>query len=344
MPAILNFDLRDGLSELRDDGRLAVLIALTLHANLRMRCYPSIDLLVKETGWSVASVSASKKWLAGKGAIVLVPYDKRVDDELILPPRQHVYQLTGVLHLEKGVIPYLYLSKEVQDQVNILVAKTLASKILPTITEDSTSFNLNQDNKQSASANAASLSTGDIEMLRYIAAHYPVSMANIPKFEGVTHNVATMIDMGLIYKTDTPDMGCLYSLTADGVKLTTKKERKRDPLYDVLNEQFYNGAGGSLVGRAKKLLVKEFPDVTGESLSIYVEWYKTTKRDKSGNSLHLPRMENLPPSYGEWVKAGKPLLNNTDVKGKKIHATDCPGGCNGTGWIEMLNAMKECEG
>jgi len=130
MSATLNWEMRTILKELRQDGRLAVLTALMLHANLRMRCFPSIDLLVEETGWSVASVTAAKAWLAECGAFVLVPHDKRVDEEIDLPIRQHVYQLTGILQIEDRTYAYLHLPPEALEAIKQSVSKTLASKVL----------------------------------------------------------------------------------------------------------------------------------------------------------------------------------------------------------------------
>ncbi len=130
MSAQLNWQLRNHLHDLRDDGRLAVLTALILHANLRLRCWPSIDLLETETGWSRASVVAAKMWLAKHGAFVLVNYAKRVDEELELPPRQHVYQLTGILLFENEVCEYLYMPPEARAAVEAAVVNSSTSKSL----------------------------------------------------------------------------------------------------------------------------------------------------------------------------------------------------------------------
>lgn len=130
MSAQLNWQLRNHLHDLRDDGRLAVLTALILHANIRLRCWPSIDLLETESGWSRASVVAAKMWLAEHGAFVLVNYAKRVDEELDLPPRQHVYQLTGILLFENEVCEYLYMSPEARAAVEAAVVNSSTSKSL----------------------------------------------------------------------------------------------------------------------------------------------------------------------------------------------------------------------
>jgi len=89
-----------------------------------------MDLLADETGWSIVLVTRAKQWLLDVGAMVLVPYNKRVDDELKLPPRQHVYQLTGMIKLGDEIVPYLYLSEEQLKEINVLVVKVLDGKTL----------------------------------------------------------------------------------------------------------------------------------------------------------------------------------------------------------------------
>jgi hypothetical protein len=49
------------------------------------------------TNGNLAKATRAKKWIEKHGAFELVPFGKRVDDERELPPRQHVYQLTGEL-------------------------------------------------------------------------------------------------------------------------------------------------------------------------------------------------------------------------------------------------------
>lgn len=131
--ATLHWALRAHLKDLRDDGRLALLTALILHANIRMRCWASTDLLISETGWSRVPVVAAKKWLGEHGAFVLVPFRKRVDEELKLPRRQHVYQLTGILRLDGETVPYLFLSPEAVSAVEAAVqaAESIPAKSLP---------------------------------------------------------------------------------------------------------------------------------------------------------------------------------------------------------------------
>lgn len=137
----LHWKIRLALPELRGDGRLAVIVCLLSHANIRMRCWPGVELITDETGWSSASVSAAKKWLLGSRAIILVPFQYRVDEELALPPRQHIYQLTGIMQLSGGkIVPYLFLNPEAEAEIRKVVEgmatpdNPLLAKTLPTET------------------------------------------------------------------------------------------------------------------------------------------------------------------------------------------------------------------
>lgn len=129
MPATLHWQLRQHLHEFKPAVRLSVLTALLLHANVRLRCYPGIDLLCKETGYETKAVVAAKQWLRRSGAFVLVPYSKRVDEEIALPRRQHVYQLTGVIRVGETVVPYLFMTPEAQQAVTDAVFKVVESKV-----------------------------------------------------------------------------------------------------------------------------------------------------------------------------------------------------------------------
>lgn len=108
MTATLNFQIRDHMRELYPEHRLGVLTMLMLHADVRNRCWPSVDLLAHEMKLSPTKVSKAKQWLIAQGAIELVPFDKRVGDERKLPSRQHVYQLTGKVKIGEQEVPYLY--------------------------------------------------------------------------------------------------------------------------------------------------------------------------------------------------------------------------------------------
>lgn len=108
----LNWKLRDYLHELRDDGRLYVLLTIYLHRNGRNRSYPSNKRIMKSTGYASAPVSEAIKWLIEHKAFLLVPYDKRVGEEVRLPKRKNIYQLTGVIELDGKLIEYLFMTPE----------------------------------------------------------------------------------------------------------------------------------------------------------------------------------------------------------------------------------------
>lgn len=126
--ATLHWQLRSHLHEFHPATRLIVLTTLILHANIRMRCWPGIDLICKETGYKTQAVSEAKKWLAERGAFVLVPYKQRVDEERALPSRQHVYQLTGILKFEGETVPYLFMTPESQQAIEAAVSNVLNIK------------------------------------------------------------------------------------------------------------------------------------------------------------------------------------------------------------------------
>lgn len=136
--ATLHWELRDLLPELRDEGRLNTLIAMLLHANIRLRCYPSLDLLVKETGFGIEAVNRAKNWLIKRGLAVKVPYKLRVDEERKLPNRQNVYQLTGVYALPTGeILHYLYMTPEAFNELQARIQEIQKSH--PSTTETSVS-------------------------------------------------------------------------------------------------------------------------------------------------------------------------------------------------------------
>ncbi len=107
-----HWNFRKHLKHFRPDGRLHVLMSIYLHKNIRLRSWPSNELIHDETDLSSASVSKAIKWLSDIHAIMLVPYGKRVGDEKKLAKRKHIYQLTGVMKIDGKFRPYLNLSPE----------------------------------------------------------------------------------------------------------------------------------------------------------------------------------------------------------------------------------------
>jgi hypothetical protein len=113
----LHWDVRNHLHEFREGNKGArwpILTAMLLHSNQRLRCWPSTDLLMAETGFSShKEITEARRWLLDRQAIILVPYHQRVGEEKNLPERQFVYQLTGVFRAKDGtLVPLLRLSPE----------------------------------------------------------------------------------------------------------------------------------------------------------------------------------------------------------------------------------------
>jgi len=98
MSTTLDYDMKRALPILTKDSRLDVLVTLTLHANIRNRCWPSMETLSKEaTNGNRNRATKAKQWLQKHGAFELVLSVKRMAEEKKLSPRQHVYQLTGII-------------------------------------------------------------------------------------------------------------------------------------------------------------------------------------------------------------------------------------------------------
>jgi hypothetical protein len=94
----LSYELKEVMPLLCQDDRWNVLTVLILFSNVRNRCWPSMDLIAKMgCNGNKARATRAKKWLVEHGAIELVKHSQRHEDEKHLPPRQHVYQLTGVI-------------------------------------------------------------------------------------------------------------------------------------------------------------------------------------------------------------------------------------------------------
>src|SRR3990172_6762274 len=101
MPPTLDYGIKACMSELTKDCRWNVLSVLILHANIRNRCWVGMDTIALiATNNNTRKATKAKKWLHEHGAFTLVPFDKRVEQELDLPPRQHIYQLTGKITID----------------------------------------------------------------------------------------------------------------------------------------------------------------------------------------------------------------------------------------------------
>lgn len=98
MSTTIDYDLKRAMKFLSKDNRWNMLTVLMLHANERNRCWVSMDTIQEmATGGNRRKATRAKKWLEKHLAFELVPFDKRVGKELNLQPRQHIYQLTGLL-------------------------------------------------------------------------------------------------------------------------------------------------------------------------------------------------------------------------------------------------------
>jgi len=106
----LDYHALNAPPELYKEHRVGVLFHLLLRANIRLRCWPSMDKIAEKTTISKPVVIKAIHWLQTYGAIEIVPFNLRVDDEKKLPPRLNVYQLTGVLQWEGETIRYLYFA------------------------------------------------------------------------------------------------------------------------------------------------------------------------------------------------------------------------------------------
>lgn len=106
----LDYHAQNAPPEFYQSDRVGVLFFMILHANIRNRCWPSMDRIVEKTKISKPTVIKAVRWLEEHGAILIVPFKQRVDDEIKLPPRLHVYQLTGVIEWEGETIRYLYFA------------------------------------------------------------------------------------------------------------------------------------------------------------------------------------------------------------------------------------------
>jgi len=123
MTTTLDYELKDALPFLTKDNRWNVLTVLILHANVRNRCWPSMDTITElATNGNRTKATRAKKWLERHGVFESVEYSKRVAEELKLSPRQTIYQLLGTIKAcnEVGcdckndgkIYHYLYIGKQ----------------------------------------------------------------------------------------------------------------------------------------------------------------------------------------------------------------------------------------
>lgn len=129
----LHWGFRHVLHHFRADGTLSVYVAYLLHSNMRNRAWPSVELLIKETGWSRASVVAAKQWLIEHRALERVPYDQRAGlDETSLHQRVDIMQITGVVIVDDEVVPLLYFNQQNNDSLNSSASESMDTKSMVT--------------------------------------------------------------------------------------------------------------------------------------------------------------------------------------------------------------------
>lgn len=124
MPPQMNYQIRKTDGALK--GNLGWLYTiLWLHCDQLLRCFPSNDLLMSETGIkSTATLTKHRNQLIKMKAITLVPYEKRfmvIEGEL--HPRKYIYQITGILELPDGkIIPTVHFSRPetLKAHINVL--------------------------------------------------------------------------------------------------------------------------------------------------------------------------------------------------------------------------------
>lgn len=92
MPA-LDFHLR---SSGMNSAQGWLYTVLYLHSNAALRCWPGDKLLKAEVHMTPPTIKTHRDFLIERGAIMLVPNDKRMTSEAHLPPKKYVYQLTGL--------------------------------------------------------------------------------------------------------------------------------------------------------------------------------------------------------------------------------------------------------
>jgi hypothetical protein len=106
---ILSWKLRETNGEL-GEGRGWTLVTLYWHTNAHLRCWPGVRRLAKQTGVALATNDKILDWLVERGAVLKVPYDKRLLEEKALSARKTIYQLTGVIRLDSGWTRYLEIA------------------------------------------------------------------------------------------------------------------------------------------------------------------------------------------------------------------------------------------
>jgi hypothetical protein len=100
------------------EARLDVLMNLVGRANMRLRCWPTVEQIMEDTGFTDRNIiSSALAWLYEHGAIYYVPVDKRIGPERAISKRRNVYQLTGMIRLNGEAVPFVVMQDGEIDSV-----------------------------------------------------------------------------------------------------------------------------------------------------------------------------------------------------------------------------------
>ena len=145
MALVWNYEFRKHLCQFREEdgpgssARFYILFLLTLHADEQGRCWPKVRTLADEAGYELEATTAALEWLREHEAFCHVPYKYRLPSEMKLPPRKHIFQLTGFVRLDGERVYYLYCNPDtlahMEDNfkaytANDSVSETLENRII----------------------------------------------------------------------------------------------------------------------------------------------------------------------------------------------------------------------
>lgn len=130
----LNYAIRNNDGQV--SGNLGWLFTiLWLHSDNMLRCYPSNELLAKETGQTAPTLTKHRNQLIDMKALIIVPMDKRItENEKALHQRKHVYQITGMMQLPDGkIISTMHFNSPEKIETHLSILQELDFDISPLI-------------------------------------------------------------------------------------------------------------------------------------------------------------------------------------------------------------------
>lgn len=277
MTTTIDYAIRPFMREMYKQHRWGVLSMMMLHANNLNRCWPSIVGIASDLGISPNQVTKAKNWLIEHGAIQLVPYDKRIGNEELLPPRQFVYQVTGQVTIDGKTVSYLY------GAFNITADSNLAS---PSKVTDSSNIEPAQAAEITAGSNLA------------------------PSSKVTTINI---IDgsYGKISSKRSKDSCEVPKRTRKKPKLETqdapKVETPQNPKFNAVSSLYVppgmalNGLGG-WVGKVLQMIETAKPGITEQEVRDFIAWWKN--RDRFAAKYRDPI--KIQAIIAEWIN-NRPL-------------------------------------